>query len=75
MSQHSLDISHYSCNITQCNNKGVVEQGVPDLEWNGVICAVLEYEGLPPLPMSQWKAEAQLRLELLHPHATELRFA
>jgi hypothetical protein len=35
----------------------------------------LEYEGVPPLPMSQWKAEAQLRLELLHPHAMELRFA
>jgi sugar/nucleoside kinase (ribokinase family) len=44
--------------------------------WGSIAASfMLEYEGLPPLPMSQWKAEAQLRLELLHPHATELRFA
>ncbi|KAH8937320.1 hypothetical protein BDL97_16G022000 [Sphagnum fallax] len=44
--------------------------------WGSIAASfMLEYEGVPPLPMSQWQAEAQLRLELLHPHATKLRFA
>jgi hypothetical protein len=60
MSQHfPWWVRDHSYNISQCD-KGVVEQGVPLLEWSGAICAVLEYEGVPPFPMSQWKAKAQL---------------
>jgi hypothetical protein len=54
-----LMVRDHSYNISQCH-KGVVEQGMPLLEWNGAICAVFEYEGVPPFPMSQWKAKAQL---------------
>lgn len=38
------------------------------------LIAVLEYEGLPPPLVSDWKTVAQRRLALLQPHVKRIEF-